>query len=252
MQKKQKNSNFEFLPEESTELAVQVECQPVEHTFENSIPGSPPTVNPEISMAKDYSAVPKLMNKNSEERTHKPSGGNTIWTRSDRRWFESVLAHLEEKAPVEEEVVIQGGGSTAEGLNRPPPKPLYLFTKAVVGKATATGAGRAAVLPRANGTIAKVEGCDTVYEGGGWAQSGKNDDVMASTSTRGRDLQAWGFCCVSPLVVRPPKLLGVVFPWNQDGGRSGEGLHARVVASGRGRENLNSEQRRDESWCKSY
>nr|XP_029151500.1 ethylene-responsive transcription factor ERF036 [Arachis hypogaea] len=38
-------------------------------------------------------------------------------------------------------------------------------------------------------------------------------------------------------------LLVAVFPWNRDGGQSGEGLQGQVAASGRGRENSNSEQR---------
>ncbi|XLR06394.1 hypothetical protein S83_034332 [Arachis hypogaea] len=68
------------------------------------------------------------------------------------------------------------------------------------------------------------------------------------TTIRGRDRGVWGFCRASPIVANPPLLLVAVFPWNRDGERSGEGLQGRVAASGRGRENSNSEQRRVGSW----
>ena len=95
------------------------------------------------------------------------------------------MAHLEETALAEEEVDLQGGGAAAEGLNLPPPKPPYSFTKVAVGWATTSGAGKAAVLHRGSGaevgTVAKEEGEDTVHDGGGWIQSG--EDSVASGST---------------------------------------------------------------------
>ncbi|XP_057763106.1 uncharacterized protein LOC130982967 [Arachis stenosperma] len=190
--------NFEFQPVESTAISVQA-------GFQNSIP-------------ELQSKLPIIPEHTREEH------------------LDLHLAHLEETALAEEKVVIQGGGSAVEELNRPPPKPPYSLTKAAVGPATATGAGKTAVLPRASGAIAKVEGNDIVHEGGRWAQSSENDDSTTSAPTRGRDLQACGFRCVSPLVARPPKLLVAVFPWDRGGGRHIDDWQwrAAVLASGRG------------------
>ncbi|QHO46759.1 uncharacterized protein DS421_6g190400 [Arachis hypogaea] len=192
------------------------------------------------------------------------------------------LAHLEETAPAEEEVIVQGGGSAVEEWNRPPPKPPYSFTKAAVGQATASGAGEAVVLHQGSsaevGTIVMEEGEETVHEGGGWIQSGKDGGASGSAgvlrcgvvatrrapqttrsrmekalSSDGNPRRGW-LRHASPLVAKLPPLTAAVFPWDRGGEQHNNNLQWRAAVLVSGRENATTNQgegrqrRQDESW----
>ncbi|QHN98134.1 uncharacterized protein DS421_18g633440 [Arachis hypogaea] len=218
--------NFEFLPEELTELAIQVECQPADHAFENSIPGIPTTADLAISVTNDSSAITRFMTKNNTEVTNKPGGRGIVWTAGDRPWFDSSMTHPGDLRPDRD----AGGDDAWRFLPWEAPNPR---TPTTDDDARSSADGGAFAVWKGEAHGASVTGVRA---------------HAIRTTIRGRDRGVWGFRRASPIMANPPPLLVAVFPWNRNRERSGEGLQGRVAASGRGRENSNSEQRRVESW----